>query len=192
MRFVLGAARRCRGPLLRHAGVEGGWQIGDDARGLACALRGAEAATAGARAASGVAGVPRSAGAAVRLLLQRHDRQGGRAAGAEPETYRSADPRAHERAHLPLRDLSADPQGRPACLQPNGGRRAMTDISLDTSFARRDLLKGGGALLVGFSLAGIPLPASAARGDVAGPPDPNAIDSWIAIHADNTATVYFG
>ena len=25
-----------------------------------------------------------------------------------------------------------------------------------------------------------------------GPPDPNAIDSWIAIHADNTATVYFG
>ena len=33
---------------------------------------------------------------------------------------------------------------------------------------------------------------AAARGDVAGPPDPNAIDSWIAIHADNTATVYFG
>ena len=34
--------------------------------------------------------------------------------------------------------------------------------------------------------------ALAARGDVAGPPDPNAIDTWIAIHADNTATVYFG
>ena len=38
----------------------------------------------------------------------------------------------------------------------------------------------------------MPLPAAAARGDAAGPPDPNAIDSWIAIHADNTATVYFG
>ena len=35
-------------------------------------------------------------------------------------------------------------------------------------------------------------PASAARGDVAGPPDPNAIDTWIAVHADNTATIYFG
>ena len=68
----------------------------------------------------------------------------------------------------------------------------MTAILNDTAFSRRELLKGGGALIVGFSLAGVPLAASAARGDAAGPPDPNAIDSWIAIHADNTATVYFG
>jgi nicotinate dehydrogenase subunit B len=67
----------------------------------------------------------------------------------------------------------------------------MTASARDISFARRDLLKGGGALIVGFSLVGVPLPASA-RGDVAGPPDPNAVDTWIAIHADNTATVYFG
>ena len=66
----------------------------------------------------------------------------------------------------------------------------MTDT--DTlCFSRRDLLKGGGALVIGFSIAGSP-PAAAARGDVAGPPDPNAIDSWIAVHADNTATVYLG
>jgi CO/xanthine dehydrogenase Mo-binding subunit len=59
--------------------------------------------------------------------------------------------------------------------------------------SRRDLLKGGGALIVGFSLAGaLPETASAARGDIAGPPDPNAIDSWIAVHADNTATIYLG
>lgn len=68
----------------------------------------------------------------------------------------------------------------------------MIDISTEASFSRRDLLKGGGALIVGFSLAGAPLAALAARGDVAGPPDPNAIDTWIAVHADNTATVYFG
>ncbi len=68
----------------------------------------------------------------------------------------------------------------------------MTAIFNDTAFSRRELLKGSGALIVGFSLTGIPLAASAARGDAAGPPDPNAIDSWIAIHADNTATVYFG
>jgi nicotinate dehydrogenase subunit B len=60
------------------------------------------------------------------------------------------------------------------------------------TFSRRDLLKGGGALLIGFSIDGSALPASAARGDVAGPPDPNAIDSWIAVHADNTATVFLG
>jgi CO/xanthine dehydrogenase Mo-binding subunit len=61
--------------------------------------------------------------------------------------------------------------------------------------SRRGLLKAGGALIVGFSLAGGPAaaaPAGHARGDVAGPPDPNAIDTWIAIHADNTATLYFG
>src|SRR5262245_24902221 len=67
----------------------------------------------------------------------------------------------------------------------------MTDT--DTlCFSRRDLLKGGGALVIGFRIAGAPLSAAAARGDVAGPPDPNAIDSWIAVHADNTATVYLG
>jgi nicotinate dehydrogenase subunit B len=59
-------------------------------------------------------------------------------------------------------------------------------------FSRRDLLKGGGALVIGFSIGGSALPAAAARGDVAGPPDPNAIDTWIAVHADNTATIYLG
>jgi CO/xanthine dehydrogenase Mo-binding subunit len=66
------------------------------------------------------------------------------------------------------------------------------NIHTETSFSRRDLLKGGGALIVGFSIAGAPSPLSAAGGDVAGPPDPIAIDSWIAVHSDNTATVFFG
>ena len=61
------------------------------------------------------------------------------------------------------------------------------------AFNRRDLLKGGGAMIVGFSFAGAAAaPAAAARGEVAGPPDPAAIDTWIALHADNTATLYFG
>src|ERR1700730_2233409 len=61
--------------------------------------------------------------------------------------------------------------------------------------SRRGLRKAGGALIVGFSLTGGPVsaaPAGRARGEVAGPPDPTAIDTWIAIHADNTATLYFG
>jgi CO/xanthine dehydrogenase Mo-binding subunit len=67
----------------------------------------------------------------------------------------------------------------------------MTAMLADTDFSRRDLLKGGGALIVGFAIGGS-APAMAGRGDAAGPPDPNAIDSWIAIHSDNTATVFFG
>src|SRR5713226_1670160 len=68
----------------------------------------------------------------------------------------------------------------------------MSDLHIDTTFSRRDLIVGG-ALVVGFSLAGgLGEAAMAARGDVAGPPDPTMIDSWIAVHADNTATIYLG
>ena len=55
---------------------------------------------------------------------------------------------------------------------------------------RREFLKSGGALIVGFSLRGV---LRAQRRDtVAGPPDAKQIDTWLAIHADNTATVYIG
>ena len=50
---------------------------------------------------------------------------------------------------------------------------------------RRDFLKAGGALLIGFRLQGQKLP-------LAGPPNANQIDTWLAIHADNTATCYVG
>jgi CO/xanthine dehydrogenase Mo-binding subunit len=55
---------------------------------------------------------------------------------------------------------------------------------------RRDFLKAGGALVIGFPL--ISAETSTERGAVAGPPDPKQIDTWLAIHADNTATVYIG
>lgn len=66
---------------------------------------------------------------------------------------------------------------------------------------RRDFLRAGGALLVGFSLSGSGLSGafaaqqvseSAPRGLVPGPPDPKQIDTWLAVHEDNTATVYIG
>ena len=59
---------------------------------------------------------------------------------------------------------------------------------------RREFLKAsGGALVVGFGLGDvIAAQAPAARGTVAGPPDAKQIDTWLAIHADNTATVYVG
>ena len=59
---------------------------------------------------------------------------------------------------------------------------------------RREFIKAGGALVVGFGLGDV-LAAQAntpTRGAVAGPPDAQQIDTWLAIHADNTATVYVG
>jgi nicotinate dehydrogenase subunit B len=62
---------------------------------------------------------------------------------------------------------------------------------------RRDFLKAGGALVVGFGLGALPRGAPAqqsgtARGATAGPPDAKQIDTWLAVHADNTATLYIG
>src|ERR1700677_1236543 len=57
---------------------------------------------------------------------------------------------------------------------------------------RRDFLKAGGAIVVGFPLRNVLLGQEPARGTVAGPPDAKQVDTWLAIHADNTATVYIG
>lgn len=55
---------------------------------------------------------------------------------------------------------------------------------------RRDFLKTGGALVIGFPLGGAL--HGQERGSQAGPPDPKQVDTWLAIHADNTATVFIG
>src|SRR6266568_6134174 len=194
VRLLLGGRRLGRDPLLRHSGRERCRQIRDHARRPPGFVRRAEGSRATAAAASFAAGAHRRAGAALRLLLQRDDHQGFRAAGAESAPDAGADPRPHERPPLPLRHLPAGHEGHRACIDQNGGRDAMTDFLTETSFSRRDLIKGGGALIIGFNLGAMEFsgPASAARGDIAGPPDPNAVDSWIAVHADNTATVYLG
>ncbi len=64
-----------------------------------------------------------------------------------------------------------------------------------TKFPRRDLLKAGGALIIGFSWRGaLFAQGQDAVGFIAGPdqPDPNRLDTWLAIHADNTATIFMG
>jgi len=64
----------------------------------------------------------------------------------------------------------------------------------EAGVGRRDFLKSGGALVIGFGLREVlsAQTTTAARGAVAGPPDARQIDTWLAIHADNTATVYVG
>jgi CO/xanthine dehydrogenase Mo-binding subunit len=65
--------------------------------------------------------------------------------------------------------------------------------------ARRDFLKTTGVVVVSFSIAdkaGAQTspggPVAVQRGLVSGPPDPGQVDSYIAIHPDNTATIYSG
>ena len=67
----------------------------------------------GAGAASAAAGVDRRAGAALRLLPERDDDPGRRPARDDQEPVRGPDPHGDERAPLPLRHLSADPDGDP-------------------------------------------------------------------------------
>ena len=74
--------------------------------------------------------------------------------------------------------------------------RKLDELIDGTEFTREKFLKGGGALVVGFSLVGSALAGSAkgasARVAAAGPPNAAFIDSWVAIHADNTATIATG
>jgi CO/xanthine dehydrogenase Mo-binding subunit len=64
----------------------------------------------------------------------------------------------------------------------------MTEL-LNKEFSRKTLVKRGGALIVGFSLARAGLPGKA---QAAAAPDPDQIDTWISIHADNTASIKTG
>ncbi len=73
-------------------------------------------------------------------------------------------------------------------------RFAFCSPEIPGELSRRDLIKGG-ALIVSFALAGLAPTASdaaPAKGVAVGPPDPSEIDSWIAVHADNSATVFLG
>src|SRR5689334_4062523 len=63
--------------------------------------------------------------------------------------------------------------------------------------SRRDFLKRGGALVVGFSLGTEVLGQQqngAKETDPSSPRslDPRQIDTWLTIHNDNTATIYIG
>ena len=55
---------------------------------------------------------------------------------------------------------------------------------------RRDFLRAGGAMIVGFGLRDVVLGQE--RVEKPGPPDAKQVDTWLAIHPDNTATVYIG
>ncbi|MEI8106167.1 MAG: molybdopterin cofactor-binding domain-containing protein, partial [Actinomycetes bacterium] len=64
-------------------------------------------------------------------------------------------------------------------------------------FSRKSFLKGGGALVIGFSAVGAATGAKVAKAyddpfASMGPYDQGSIDSWLVIHPDNTASVKIG
>src|SRR3984957_9810788 len=67
------------------------------------------------------------------------------------------------------------------------------NMDLPDAFARRDFLKGAGALIIGFTLADVPHASAAAAMEMGpyGPPE-DQVDSWIAISEDGHATLFTG
>src|SRR4051812_22946933 len=77
----------------------------------------------------------------------------------------------------------------------------MTALVTDRSLSRRSFVKGGGALIVGFSLAGSVAAVTRAAGSRSAKSavggaypviDFGQLDSWIAVHPDSTVTVFTG
>src|SRR5436190_3833202 len=201
VRRVLGAFGRQGDSLLRDAGGRGQRQGDHDARGPAGPVgEGARHRGREPGAASLAAGVDRRAGAALRLLPERNDDPGRRSALDDEEPDRGSDPHRDERPSLPLWHLSAHPDGDQAGRFGDGeGRQVtMTGLLHEKEFSRKSFLKGGGAMLVGFSVlgAGVGAKAAKAAGDDPfasnGPYDQTAVDSWLIVHSDNTASLKIG
>src|SRR3954449_1887804 len=71
----------------------------------------------------------------------------------------------------------------------------MTGFMHEREFSRKTFVKGGGALIVGLSVAGTAGKAVAAGVDPfasPGPADPNAVDSVLIVHSDNTVSLLSG
>ena len=71
----------------------------------------------------------------------------------------------------------------------------MTGLLNEKEFSRKSFVKGGGALIVGFSVvgAGLDSRAEAAHSPYASAPiDQFQVDSWITVNADNTASIRTG
>ena len=85
--------------------------------------------------------------------------------GDDEEPDRGSDPDGDERPSLPLRDVSADPDGDPEGRRRDGEGRAstMTGFLHEKEFSRKTFLKGGGALIVGFSCSARRSPARRRR-----------------------------
>src|SRR2546427_8281677 len=70
-------------------------------------------------------------------------------------------------------------------------------MTMRSAISGRDVLKSGGALIVSFSLAPlmgrrVAAQAPAAPAELGKPLDPTELDSFFAVHADGSITLYSG
>src|SRR5262249_37280088 len=140
----------------------------------------------------------RGAGAAVRLLHQRLDHDGGRLPARQEEAHGSGDQAGAGGPQVPVRHPHGHPARRQARRRDDGRLREANMTKMDTpaAFSRRALLKAGGALVVSIG-APIGLDAlighQAAFAQGAKPPlTPDQLSSYIAVNADGTIAAYFG
>src|SRR5262245_25216598 len=70
----------------------------------------------------------------------------------------------------------------------------MANVMNSSRPSRRAVLKGGGALTVGFALVGVPTDvlAQAAAGSAARVLDPKEVDAFLAVNSDGTVTIFTG
>src|SRR6478672_6971470 len=188
MRRLHRERRRPGGALLHHAGVGGGQQQGRHPRRPRHPRE----------AASDPEGLRGGAGAAMRLLHQWLDHDGGRVPQSDQEAERRADQRGPHRPQVPLRHAYGHPARRQARGGDDGLREAtMTRQENVTHFvSRRALLKAGGALVVSI---GMPVALDTVLGiggafaQGAKPPlTPDQLSSYIAVNADGTVSAFFG
>src|SRR5262245_26917298 len=84
---------------------------------------------------------------------------------------------------MPVWNLSQNHQGNTARFPSYEGGEQMS--------TRRDFIKTGGALVVGLSLGDTVFAQDQSASTVRSL-DLKQVDTWLAIHADNTATIYIG
>src|SRR4029453_15264573 len=135
----------------------------------------------------GAGGVHRGAGGSMRLLHAGHDLGRESAPRAHAEANRCSNQGRARGKSLPLRRAHTDPS--------RGAARIGATV-----MKRRQLLKGAGSLVVGFTLRdAFPLLAQQPAGGVLPPAlsavegrtlDPKEVDSALAIHADGSVTVF--
>src|SRR5437867_8174561 len=130
----------------------------------------------------------------MRLLHRGHDHGGGGVPGEDDEAVARAGAAGAGGKHLSLRH----PHSHSSRRDP-GGERVRPAMIINAT--RREFIKAGGALIVNFAFvsshaSAFPLRTDPqtpdGRTDSGKPVDPAETDSFLAIHADGTVTVYTG
>src|SRR5436190_16713227 len=145
MRIVFGSGQWRGNTIVSNESFGRDREIGDNARRTTAVVCGPEETDESAGVPSRATGIARRAGVAMRLLLQRHDREGVGTSREDAAANRFPNQDRDEWASLSMRHLSANPQSHP--------RRCAGDERGDEMSTRREFLKSGGALIIGFSLA---------------------------------------